>query len=83
MTEVPFGAKIWVVASWTVGMLAGAGLALVLSGRKLLAATITILLLLGATTTNFFMIPHPIWMIASAFIVAFLVWLGAKKVSQT
>lgn len=83
MTQVPLGAKVWVVASWAIGMMTGSGLALFLSGRQMLPATITIGLLLGATCTNFFTIPHPIWMIVSAFLVAFLVWLSAKQVANT
>ena len=82
VSELPLGAKLWVLAAWVVGMSVAAGLALFLSGKQLLPATVAILMLLGATCMNFFAIPHPIWMIFSAFLVAILVWLGAKQVAS-
>lgn len=82
MDQVPLGAKLWVVASWAIGMMTGAGIGLFLSGRTMWVATAAIVGLMGATSMNFFMIPHPVWMIAGAFLVAILVWLGAKRVAN-
>lgn len=83
MPMVPLPAKILVVASWAAGMFGGGLVGLFISGRKSWPMTVIVGLLFLVTCSNFLVIPHPVWMIASAFGVAILAWLGAKQFARS
>ena len=81
MDRVPLAAKLAVVAAWGTGMFAGATLAVFMTNRKRWPATAVVLILLAATGVNFAMIPHPLWMIVTAVLVAGAAWFGATRFS--
>lgn len=82
MDRLPLGAKLSVVFAWGAGMFAGATAAVFMTGRKGWPATAVVLVLLAATAANFAMIPHPVWMIVAALLVAGLAWFGASRFAR-
>jgi hypothetical protein len=68
---IPVAAKLFVVAAWFGGALAGAAVAKGLGGRGWAAWTIAVLIAVGALA-NIFVIPHPVWMQISAVVAPLL-----------
>ena len=68
---IPLPAKLFVVAAWFGGALAGAAVAKAIAGRDWAAWTIAVLIAIGAVT-NIFVIPHPVWMQLSAVVAPLL-----------
>jgi hypothetical protein len=68
---IPIAAKLFVVAAWFAGALAGAAVAKAISGRDWAAWTIAALIAIGAVM-NLFVIPHPTWMQISAIVAPLL-----------
>ena len=79
MDQVPLAAKLAVVFAWGTGMFAGATASVFMTGKKRWPATAVVLLLLAVTAANFAMIPHPVWMIVAALLVAGLAWFAASR----
>jgi hypothetical protein len=74
---IPLAAKLFVVAAWFGGGLAGAAVAKAIAGRDWAAWTIAVLIAIGALT-NIFVIPHPVWMQVSAIVAPLLGGLVAN-----
>lgn len=74
---IPVTAKLFVVAAWFGGALAGAATAKAIAGRDWAAWTIAGLIAIGAVA-NLFVIPHPAWMQLSAVIAPLLGGLVAN-----
>jgi hypothetical protein len=68
---IPIAAKLFVVAAWFGGALAGAAVAKAIAGRDWAAWTIAVLIAIGALA-NIFVIPHPVWMQVSAVVAPLL-----------
>lgn len=68
---VPVAAKLFVVAAWFLGALAGAAVAKSIIGRDWAAWTIAVLIAC-AGIMNLFIIPHPVWMQISAVVAPLL-----------
>ena len=68
---IPLAAKLFVVAAWFGGALAGAAVAKAIAGRDWAAWTIAVLIAIGGLA-NIFVIPHPVWMQVSAVVAPLL-----------
>ena len=68
---IPLAAKLFVVAAWFGGALAGAAVAKAIAGRDWAAWTIAVLIAIGALA-NIFVIPHPVWMQVAAVVAPLL-----------
>ncbi len=68
---IPVGAKMFVVAAWFGGALAGGSVAKQIIGRDWAAWTIAGFMAVAAVM-NLFMIPHPVWMQISAVVAPLL-----------
>lgn len=79
MDQIPFGAKLVVLAAWALGSLTGGFMAAKLGGsRNLLLALLVGGVLLAGGAYTLVTIPHPLWMAALGLIVPLpAAWLGA------
>lgn len=75
MEVIPLGAKLAVVLAWFIGALAGAWVAVRISGWGPAAWSVGLVMVaLSVATTQMF--PHPLWMIAAAVVLPLLAaWL--------
>ena len=78
MHEIPTGAKVAVVVAWFLGALAGAWVAIRISGTAISGWVIGIIMAaLSVWTTQLF--PHPIWMVIAALVLPCVGVLAAKR----
>ena len=78
MASLPAGAFAMVLLGWLLGSLAGALVALRIARRPAAAWAVAVVFIL-ATTANFFMIPHPAWMIAAGLLIPLAsAWLALR-----
>lgn len=81
MEVIPAGAKVAVVMAWFLGALAGAWVALRMSGNVLTGWLVGILMVAaGLWTTQMF--PHPTWMLVSAVVLPLLGVLVARELHK-
>lgn len=64
---LPFGAFLFVLLAWTLGALVASALAARIS-HKARPAYIATAVFLGLCGFNFYLIPHPVWMIIATLI---------------
>jgi hypothetical protein len=75
---VPLGAKLWIVAAWFVGALAGAWVANAIARRALAGWIVTLLVIAGGVATMM-MITHPAWMWAGGIALPLVAaWLAQR-----
>lgn len=78
MASLPAGAFAMVLLGWFLGSLAGALVAFRIA-RKAVAAWAVALVFILLTTVNFYMIPHPAWMIAAGLLIPLAsAWLALR-----
>jgi hypothetical protein len=78
VASLPETAFILVVVAWLVGAFVGVRIATRV-GRSRVPGLIVGLLMIGATVSNFFQFPHPIWAIVAAIAgLLAAIWLGTK-----
>ena len=66
---LPLGAKLFVLAAWLAGSADGVFVACLVARRRYrLCATLVAALLLLATATNLWLIPHPLWLAAAGLL---------------
>ncbi len=83
MANTPMGAKIGLVAVYFIAALGGGFIAAKVAARRL-AGWITAGVMAGLTAMNFFMLPHPVWIIAASLIlIAAGGGLGARAGAKT
>lgn len=84
LKQLPAGALLLVLAGWLLGIFTGLTAATMLAGRcrGRFALAIGSLVFLGAVS-NFYLLPHPMWLIVLSLImiplVAVLCWWALKK----
>ncbi len=84
LKQLPAGALLLVLAGWLLGILAGMTAACLLAGRcrGRFALTIGTLVFVGALS-NFYLLPHPVWMMALSLmaipLLSYLSWWLLKK----
>ena len=77
---VPLSAKLWIVAAWFVGALAGACVANAIA-RRALAGWIVALLVIAGGIVTMLMITHPAWMWAAGIGLPLIAaWLAQRFV---
>lgn len=75
---VPLGGKLWIVAAWFVGALAGAWAANAIARRALAGWIVTLLVIAGGVVTMM-MITHPAWMWAMGIALPLIAaWLAQR-----
>ena len=78
MASLPAGAFAMVLLGWLAGSLAGALVALRIA-RKPVAAWSVAAVFIVLTTVNFYLIPHPGWMIAVGLLIPLAsAWLALR-----
>jgi hypothetical protein len=78
VASLPETAFILVIVAWMAGAFVGVLIATRVA-RWRVAGLIVGLLMIGATVSNFFRFPHPVWAIASAIIgLLAAIWLGVR-----
>jgi len=65
MDQIPLINKVFVVASWCIGALVGGLVAVMIAQGRMAAAWIVGLIQVAFVVLNFFMIAHPMWMMAA------------------
>ena len=80
IAATPMNAKIAVVVGWFLGAFAGGVIALLIGGKWAPLAWIVAGVIFLLSVSNFFMFPHPIWMMAGAVFAALLAGFGATAV---
>lgn len=88
LKQLPVGALLLVLAGWLLGIFTGLTAATLLAGRcrGRFALAIGALVFLGAIS-NFYLLPHPMWLMVLSLIMIPLVtvvcwWALKKRVSQ-
>ena len=82
--DMPVGAMLMVLLGWSLGALAGGGLAATLarSAPDLHALAVGVILLLLAAI-NMVLLPHPVWMWLAALVaVPGSAWLGSRMFTR-
>jgi hypothetical protein len=70
ISQLPFGAFLFVLAAWGVGTSLGVWIATRLGpGRRAVHGYVVAGLVLAASVTNMIMLPHPLWFWAAAVVV--------------
>jgi len=84
-TQVPLGALLFVLLSYTVGSVAGGWLAALIGpAAKMTHAMTVAALLFGAGLMNLMTIPHPAWFwVASSLVYWLGAWSGAQAAGGT
>ena len=78
MASLPAGAFAMVLLGWFLGSLAGAYVAHAIAKKPVAAWAVAGIFILF-TITNFFMIPHPMWMIAAGLLIPVVsAWLALR-----
>lgn len=78
MANAPMGAKIGLIVVYFIAALGGAFVAAKVAARRL-AGWIAGGVMAALTVVNFFMLPHPVWIVAASLIlIAAGGWFGAK-----
>ena len=78
MANAPMGSKIGLIIVYAIAAFGAAFVAAKVSARRL-AGGITAGIMAALTIANFFMLPHPLWiMAASLILIAAGGWLGAR-----
>ncbi|MBN8527942.1 MAG: hypothetical protein J0M36_01755 [Caulobacterales bacterium] len=78
MANAPMGAKIGLIVVYFIAA-AGAGFVAAKVAARRLAGWITAGIMAALTIANFFMLPHPVWIVAASLIlIAAGGWLGAR-----
>lgn len=76
--SLPQTAFILILVAWLVGALVGVWIATRV-GRSPIPGIVVGLLLLGATISNFFRFPHPVWvMVAAVAGLLLIIWAGTR-----
>lgn len=84
LKQLPAGALLLVLAGWLLGIFAGLTAATMLAGRcrGRFALAIGCLVFLGAVS-NFYLLPHPLWLMVLSLIliplVTLICWWALKK----
>ena len=83
MHDIPVAAKIAVLVAWCLGVFAGGSVAKLIgkSGSTSVWAVAVVFAIF--TIANLFMIPHPGWMIAGAFVAIILGAIAANAVVKS
>ncbi len=68
MASLPAGAFAMVLLGWFLGSFAGAYVAHAIAKKRAAAWAVAAIFILF-TTMNFFMIPHPLWMIVAGILI--------------
>ena len=79
--SVPLGGKLWIVAAWFVGALAGAWVANAIA-RRALAGWIVALLVIAGGIATMLMITHPAWMWAGEIGLPLIAGWLAKRFAK-
>jgi hypothetical protein len=82
MAQIPVGAKLFVVAGWFIGTLAGCALTGLLSKRWAPAVWVVAATMLFFTASTLVAIPHPAWMMLAGFASAPLAGFLAVKATR-
>lgn len=78
MADAPMGAKVGLVVVYFIAAFGGAFVAAKVAARRM-AGWISAGIMAALTVANFFMLPHPVWVVAAS--LALIVaggWFGAK-----
>jgi hypothetical protein len=80
MSQIPLGAKLFVVLAWTAGALAaGCTASRISKASPVVPALIAGTVLLAGGAYTLFTIPHPAWMMAAGLLLPLpMAWLGTK-----
>ena len=82
VASLPETAFILVIVAWLVGAFVGVLIATRVA-RSRVAGLIVGLLMIGATVSNFFRFPHPIWAIVGAIAgLLTAIWMGVRVGNQ-
>ncbi|WP_332770022.1 hypothetical protein [Phenylobacterium sp.] len=79
MSKIPLEAKVAVLLAWFLGVLAGASTGNLVAGRRAWAGRIVALALFAFSAWTMWMIPHPLWFMASAPVFALLAAFAAER----
>ena len=83
VASLPESAFILVVVAWLVGAAVGVWIATRV-GRSRVTGLIVGMLMIGATVSNFFRFPHPIWAIVAAIVgLLAAIWFGLRSGEKT
>lgn len=80
MSQIPLGAKLFVVLAWAAGALAaGCAASKISKASPMLPALVAGAVLLAGGAYTLFTIPHPAWMMAAGLLLPLpMAWLGTK-----
>ncbi len=79
MDQISLAAKLGVVVSWAAGMAAASYCAAFFAVHKSLAAATALAVMMTFTVMNFYVIPHPTWMMVAPIALGLLIWLAVKR----
>ena len=78
MAAAPMGAKVGLIVVYFIAALGGAFVAAKVAASRLAGGIVTGLMA-ALTIANFFMLPHPLWIIAASLVLILAGgWLGAR-----
>lgn len=82
MDKIPLGAKVAVIVSWFLGILAGGAAALYIARRWAPVAWVVAATLFAMAAISLFTIPHPWWMVAGAIVATLAGGFGSIKLMR-
>lgn len=82
MAQAPLGAKIGLIAVYTVAAFGASWIGTRVAGRRLAGGIVTGIML-ALTVANYVNLPHPIWIVVSSLVlIAGGGWLGARMAAR-
>lgn len=83
MAGAPMGAKIGLIVVYAIAAFGGAFVGSRIAASRLAGGVVTGLMA-ALTIANFFMLPHPVWIVATSLILILAGgWLGARAGART
>lgn len=83
MAQAPTGAKIGLIVVYAIAAFGASWVGARIAGRRLAGGVVTGVML-ALTAANYFMLPHPIWIVVSSLVlITGGGWLGARMAAKS